>query len=885
MSRWLPALRIARRTVLRSPGRSLLVALLVGLPVAGATLVDVLVRTINSPEREAQRQIGSADAVTARISAARLAALVPPGTRIAPGPRVYSLSLERRNRTIRTIRTQLVTADANEPLHRHYARVVAGRAPAGDGEVLVSRPLAKRLDLLDGSDRLRAGATIALRHGPTASVTGIARSQFCLDCERIVAAPGSTVAQTARRRGRGSPDQYIEPLALADELDPRVQLLDLPAGAPTDELAAILRGQGAQLATRHRVAHPPSYSSGTVDAATLRAAALTAVVVGLGLLEVVLLAGTAFAVGARRQMRELGLVAASGGSPRDVRRIVLAQGLVLGALGAVVGVAAGAGLAVAGRPLWERLDNAEVTGWAFGPWEIAAAALVGLLSGLAAAVVPAVGAARMRPVHALAGRFREGRPRGRRNTVVGGALLAIGVVLGVVGDRILADEFRTYSQQAASAVERGFVIPAPSSDAAVAFIVGGGTLAVIGLVLLAPVLIGRLARLGGRLPLSARLAVRDADRQRHRTGPATGAIVVAVAGAVFMAFVVAMVFRADDLRTIPSLPQHVLGITSDAPMSRLPAGTVLAAGTAAAAELPGAHRHVARVVDGPGAGVIQLIPRDHACPPDLADLDRCGSLVGNAHVSVADPAGSAAAVLAGGRLDRPARAALAAGKVLVFDPALLDRAGTVLLANGPRSRPFPAHVVRRERPYAALPSALVSPALVRAQGWTATRIDQVLVTYGSGVSRDDLDSAIAAGIDAGADVYTGSTADENRSTILLAAALIAGLVTLFGVAISVALAAAEGRADLATLAAVGAPPGRRRTLVAVQALLVGGLGGLLGVGLGTFVAFTARATTGSPDFVVPWWNLAAAGLGAPLVAAVVAAACTHGRMPLVRRAE
>ena len=73
--------------------------------------------------------------------------------------------------------------------------------------------------------------------------------------------------------------------------------------------------------------------------------------------------------------------------------------------------------------------------------------------------------------------------------------------------------------------------------------------------------------------------------------------------------------------------------------------------------------------------------------------------------------------------------------------------------------------------------------------------------------------------------------------------------------------------------------------MANQALLVGGLGCAIGVVLGTFIAFTARTTTGSPDFVVPWWNLFAAGFGAPLVAACVAAACTRGRLPLVRRAE
>lgn len=54
--------------------------------------------------------------------------------------------------------------------------------------------------------------------------------------------------------------------------------------------------------------------------------AAMALVIGFGILEIVLLAGTAFAVGARRQTRELGLVMAAGGTPRDVRRIVLMQG-------------------------------------------------------------------------------------------------------------------------------------------------------------------------------------------------------------------------------------------------------------------------------------------------------------------------------------------------------------------------------------------------------------------------------------------------------------------------------------------------------------------------------------------------------------------------------
>ena len=63
MSGWRPALRIARRTVRRNLGRSLLVAVLVAVPVAGATMVDVVARSLGDGDRSASRIMGAADAV------------------------------------------------------------------------------------------------------------------------------------------------------------------------------------------------------------------------------------------------------------------------------------------------------------------------------------------------------------------------------------------------------------------------------------------------------------------------------------------------------------------------------------------------------------------------------------------------------------------------------------------------------------------------------------------------------------------------------------------------------------------------------------------------------------------------------------------------------
>ena len=917
MSSWRPALRIARRTVMRSRARSLLIAILVGLPVAAATYADVMARTFSSPEREAQQTVGSADGAVTVTRAKRLAfyspawvdtgqagplrderdprkvdvaALLPAGTKLAAMPRYETLTLARGDRVVRT---QMVVADANEPLHRYAIKLEAGARAPGRGEALVTRRLAERLRLLV-DDELRPGAAITVRRGPVIRVSGLVRDPSCLSCEQVVAAPGSAIVRAAARIEPAV--DYTNYYSGFGASDP-TSLVDLPAGTSLEALGRSLATRGVALTTRDAIAHPERYgaASDTVTLDSLRALALVVIIVALGLLEVVLLAGTAFAVGARRQVRELGLVAASGGSPRDVRRIVLAQGLVLGALGAALGVAGGFAVALAGRPVWERLADSEITGWAFGPAEIAVAGLVGLLSGLAAAVLPAIGAGRMRPVNALAGRFRSTAGARRRGVVAGVVLLVAGAVCGLLGDRLLADDFAAYVRELAEVQRTGGFADAPSSGGPLALIMGGATLALVGLVLLAPALIGAIARLGARLPLSARLAVRDAERHRHRTGPATSAIVVAVTGSVVLAFTLAGSFRADELRYPPQLPSNTLSVMRGESSTT----GMLAGSKRAVAELPQGRRYPLFVPLGPAPA--DLVPGDALhdarmlnadqqpgpCPSGSRSQD-CGITIEvgrNGAVAIGDD-DATTRLVAGPGFDAAAREALASGKALVFASRQLDSAGNVHIANhtGGRVTRVPGHVVASDRAYGALPAALVSRRTARSLGWDVG-VDSVLLTYGRQATHDDVDAAIAAAVDAGAGVAQDDADPDPKNLALLLIAIAAGFVTLVGVAISVALSAAEGRADLATLAAVGAPASRRRALMAGQALLVGGLGCVLGVGLGSFIAFTARATTGSPEFVVPWANLAATGVGVPLLAALVAALCTRRTLPLVRRAE
>ena len=244
-----------------------------------------------------------------------------------------------------------------------------------------------------------------------------------------------------------------------------------------------------------------SWSSGTDDAAI----AVAVLVIVMALLEVVLLAGPAFAVGARRQSRSLALMAATGGTPVQARRVVLAGGVVLGGVGALLGVLLGIAAGWALMPVVQRFSGS----W-FGPFDVpwphlAGIAAFGLLSALLAAVVPAWIASRQDVVAVLAGR-RGDRAPGLRSPVVGAVLLGAGVAGAAYGAlRPSSGEF---------------------------FIAGAAIVSVLGMILLVPLVLVGLARLSKRLPLTVRYAVRDASRHRTRTVPAVAAVAATVAGVV-----------------------------------------------------------------------------------------------------------------------------------------------------------------------------------------------------------------------------------------------------------------------------------------------------------------------------------------------------------------
>jgi putative ABC transport system permease protein len=68
-----------------------------------------------------------------------------------------------------------------------------------------------------------------------------------------------------------------------------------------------------------------------------------------------------------------------------------------------------------------------------------------------------------------------------------------------------------------------------------------------------------------------------------------------------------------------------------------------------------------------------------------------------------------------------------------------------------------------------------------------------------------------------------------------------------------------------------------------QAGVVGGLGCLLGLLVGTFVAGVAHGALLTEVWVVPWAMIGFAAVGVPLLAVLVAGVFTRSRLPMVRR--
>ena len=857
---WRVALRHGRRDLAKAKGRTALVVVMIATPVLLTTaLITVVASNTVSEDEMVPSQLGQAEAAISpsegqvvqdvRGVQAVTGKAVKPEVARAEARRVLGGSLgqpvtESDNVKVhigeRGTSIYLRGVDSRSRTTRGMYEVTDGRAPRGPAEIMVNQALVRR-----GAE---IGRTITVGTRPF-TVVGVGLVDPPMrggDDGQAIVLPDQVEKPDSTSylfTGRAVTWPMVRELNRAGYVALSRYVLD--HGLTARQQAAVEREVGTM--------------SGTSEERAVLVIVATSVMI-----EIVLLACPAFAVGVRRQRRELALLAATGASPRQLRRIVLGQAAVIGVLSSVAACLVGIGVAA----LVVELSPDLFAMARFGPFDIRWSALalvmaLGTLSAVAAAYVPAVQASRQDVATVLAGRRGEVRSRSGWP-----ALGSIVVGLGV---------FACFSAGTRPGGE---------------LVVAGSTLAiVVGVVMMTPALVGGVGRLGTRLPLPLRIAARDTARQRSRSAPAVAAIMASVAGVTTMA----------------------IGSASDFQQSRDEYVYTVAPGRAVVTGEGDDFDEVLATVDRQGGSWIPMaslqedgtVSTSLRAPEGAADLRDAVQTVYVASPAtlrawgVRLPASDAAFLEAGGVLSSRLSGPLSRDAQVQLATYHYDESGEGE-PTGPRVPARVADLRYSAMTGAAAPSlrgAVISPETARRYGlhYAAT---QAISPVGAPTMTPDAQDALnerLADVSDYASVQVERGFQESWTLALLALFSAAVLAVLIGTLTATALALNDAKPDFATLAAVGASPRTRRWTAGSQALVLALLGSVLGVVVGfapglavtwplTAQSYTAGGSTvGAPTISVPWLMLLGLVVVVPLGAAAVATTFTRSRLTLVRR--
>ena len=914
---WRVSLKMARRDALRYKGRSALVVLMVALPVAlivgGLTLsatgsqslrerlpsrLGNAVASIDSLQTNAVQQ--DVDGMNGYWSGDGDAA--PPVAKPIPG-------MERETSSPEQI------ADALGGLLKGTVKTVqSGEFRWHDG---IRRPWGSAV-FLDPTWDFGPLATLASGRWPTSNaevvVTPLGIHQGMPETGVLTLTAGGqertvTIVGVAQVRSEwnGMPALATTNPWSEQALTNTSYLLYRDAPVPWSEVRR-LNEYGLGVTSREVVLNPPAPSElpgGWQQEASDRAALrVAAALLGSTLFVLTaLLVGPAFAVSAGRQRRSLALAASNGAQTRQLRRSVLASAVVLGVFSVVVGAAIGAVTALAATTMWRQLRP-----WSglFGPGEVPWLGVLivagcAILAALFAALIPALKLGRLDIVGVMKGQ-NVSPPASRTLPVVGLVIFALGI----------AGAFGAVLQE--------------STVLAIVGVVG----LFVGPLLLIPILLVACGRLASRLSAPARMATRDAARQRHRSAPTVAAV---MAGTALLAtFAVAM---ASDTKFQARLytPQTLAGeATAWVGSANMPVFEALVASTNPTWQVvteqgigvdysgpnPDASEPFLTLVPA-GCSIAQTLPTFTASEP--TEVNPCyvaGSMGGNTNRSSVTSL-PAAEIIRRLELTGDQARAIREGAVLVGDPGWASK-GEVTLAYGERAVLTGEQVASgaSEAPvlwskttsYPALPIPADAYGTGGVNSYVGILVPQESVTamkVSTTTQRVHLyDPAGPISTDA-EERFNDRASEDMRITvergfqrsdrlIMLIVFAIAGFLLTTVTLISTALALAEQQADMGTLAAVGATKATRRRFAGAQAAtvaLVGVcLGTLIGLVAGVAIAYPSTAHGWSealqkeviltPTVGIPVVHLLTIVIGVPLLAGLIAAASIR-RAPHVTR--
>jgi putative ABC transport system permease protein len=418
------------------------------------------------------------------------------------------------------------------------------------------------------------------------------------------------------------------------------------------------------------------------------------------------------------------------------------------------------------------------------------------------------------------------------------------------------------------------------------------------MILLIPLVLAALGRVGGRLPLVLRYAVRDAARHRTRTVPAVAAVAATVAGVVALGVGLTSDEKENRETYVASLPDGMATVTAygERPdWAAIRAAVEREAPDADLTELRGLREvsteegYSYASVTAPGADFL---------------LEGYGSSLG-ASVLVSDSALPGVLMGIGDGESARAEAALEAGGIVAFRSVTVPvdaETATLRFESYDNVSGTPLETKEAVLPatYVAVPTGWVGPAaVVSSRGARELGVEPAVVSLVAG--RDQVDreaqeaiDEVLGGLDDTASLYVERGYETDDATLIAQLILIGlgGVLMLGGTLTATFLALSDARPDLATLSAVGASPRARRGVAAAYAVVVGFVGALLGAAVGFIPGIAVTYPLTAPDYTatgpfldVPWLMVLGLVLVLPLLTAGVVGLFARSRLPLVARLD
>jgi putative ABC transport system permease protein len=507
-----------------------------------------------------------------------------------------------------------------------------------------------------------------------------------------------------------------------------------------------------------------------------------------------------FAIVLGQRTRELALLRTVGADPKQIRRSVLGEALVVGVLASAGGIGGGIAVAKGIEALFLAM-GVDLSDYPLilAPRTLIAAVVIGVGVTMVAAIGPARRAATVPPIAALASGADARSIGARKRSVVGFGLFGAGLAAGAAG---LA----------------GF----GSTSATVAELALGAIGMFLGVTALSPLAVGGVTRVVGWpmrkvAGVAGRLAQQNAARNSRRTATTAAALMIGLA-LVSTALVVGDSVKATIGSTFDQSAKAEYYLTDDLDEVEFPAPL--------AGELRGS-----RVVDAAtgftsfearvGGTVTDVMGLDFDQIDAVLDVDvRAGGFasdVVNPVVVSVDEADAIGAVV---------------GDVLTVEVANGSRAETTIVGL------FHDQTVLTED-YLFDSSVLAATGVPETPVWLA-------VSIADGASPADVEALVAdlsdqfpyASIETAAQFRDRVQGMINDVLIMVNAMVaLAIIIALIGIANTLALSVFERTRELGLVRAVGMTRRQLRRMVRLEAALVATFGATLGVGLGLLFGF------------------------------------------------